>query len=50
MEATTDELVTIIGEQTIALRLLREELRQTRETIYALTAANADKTEEGGGK
>lgn len=42
MQASTDELVTIIGEQAIALRLLRAELQEAQAQVVQL---QAEKTE-----
>lgn len=50
MEATTDELVTIIGEQTIALRILRAELQGAQETIAKLLTAKTEVAHTGGGE
>lgn len=36
MDATTDELVTIIGEQTIALRLQRAEMGEVTKIVSGL--------------
>lgn len=50
VDAEVDELVTIIGEQTIALRFLREETRKVYAQLNDAREEVAKLQSEGGGE